>query len=508
MSKLKQLASDTVIYGASSILGRIIYVMLTPLYTTESILSKQDNGVMAGLFTLSAFLTVLFGFGLETAFFRFALKEKNNLSQSTSTALKFVLVSTILLFSIGMLCIQPLSVAIGRGEEIHLVKLVLLIVALDTLSSIPFAYLRATSRPVRFAIIKLGGICINVAANLFFFLLCPYVIAKGESHALYPIVKSIYNPEFGVGYVFVSNILDALFKLLCLSSIFSIIRHAFDMALAKKMLRYGTPIMLVLFGSIINEVADRFFLTWYLPHGKQTNDELLGIYNNCYKLAIFLSLFTQSFRYAGEPFFFSRANDIDAKETYAIVLKYFTIFTLFGFLAISINLNWIKHILITSESYFVGLTIVPVLLLAYVFSGIYYNLSIWYKLTDRTNYGAIVAMIGAMVTISLNILFIPRFGYMASAWATLACFFTMSVIAYFWGQKKYPVPYEIRKISLYILVTIIIYLFSSSMIENLPEQSMIRYLIQGLVLILYAIGVYFMEWNELKTLLINPNKKK
>lgn len=501
MNKLKQLASDTVIYGVSSILGRVIFVLLSRIYTNTDILTQEENGVYSMLFALSSFLLVFFGYGLETAFFRFALKEKNNLKKTTATALTSILITTI---SFGLLCLlfsKNIAALIEAVDYIRLVQFVILIVVFDTLTSIPFAYLRATNRPIKFAVVKLSGILINVGLNLFFYLLCPHVLSVGASHPLYNLVSVIYNPNFGVGYAFLANVVDSSFKLLILSPIFKNLKFGFDFTLLTKMLRYGWPIMLVLFGSMINEVADKQLLIWFLPAEDNYNREQLGIYQNCYKLSVFLALFTQAFRYAGEPFFFARANDRDAKSTYAYVLKYFTIFLLLGFLFVSLNLNFLKHIIITDSVYFQGLKVVPVLLMAYVFAGIYYNLSIWYKLTDNTIYGAIVAFVGAVITIGVNVSLIPKFGFMASAWATFACFFVMSVVAYFWGQKEFPVPYNLRELLFYFILALSLFFIGKEIIDHFPEQSFLRYLLQISILLVFMVVVYFKEKKELVAIL-------
>lgn len=503
LNQLKQLASDTVIYGLSSILGRVIFVLLSRLYTNTDILSIAENGVYTGLFTLSSFLLVIFGYGLETAFFRFALKEDNNLQRTTATALTSILVSTV---SLGILCIlfsSQIAAALQFTDYVQLVQFVILIVCFDTLTSIPFAYLRATHRPLKFAFVKLSGILINVGLNLFFYLYCPYVMNKGESHVLYDFINSIYNPNFGVGYAFLANLVDSCYKLLILSPIFTNLKYSFDTSLLKKMIQYGWPIMFILFGSMINEVADRQLLLWLLPSEGEYNREQAGIYQNCYKLSIFLALFTQAFRYAGEPFFFARAKEKDAKQTYANVLKYFTIFSLLGFLFVSLNLNALKHIIITDSVYFQGLQIVPILLLAYVFAGMYYNLSIWYKLTDNTKYGAIVAFVGAAVTIGINVLFIPKYGYMASAWATFACFFVMCVVAYFWGQKEFPVPYKLGELLFYFGLAFALFFIGKLIINQFAEQSVVRYAIQLFIVFCFIAIAFFKERKQLSVLLGN-----
>lgn len=505
MNKYKRLFSDTVFYGLPSILGRVLFALLSKLYTNETILTQEENGKMGILFSLSAFLLVIFGYGLETAFFRFALKEKDNLEKSVGTALTSSIVTTVVL---GVFCLvfsNEITSLLNLTGHNFLVQLVLFIVILDTLTSIPFAYLRAINRPMKFAAIKLSGIFLSIGLNVFFYYFCPKVFSTGESHFAYSFVEKVYNPNLGLAYVFIANICQSLFMFLLLSPILKNVKYGLDKVLLKKMVVYGLPIMLVTFGSIVNEVADRILLKWFLKGGQSAVDSQIGIYNGNYKLSIFLALFTQAFRYAGEPFFFSRARDKDAKTTYANVLHYFTIFSLIGFVFVSLNLNFLKHILIESSSYFQGLAIVPVLLMAYVFSGVYYNLSIWYKLSDKTAYGAVVALVGALVTIVVNVLFIPKFGYWASTIATFLCFFSMSIIAYLWGQKVYPVPYKLKPLLKYFIVSIVTYLVYHFVTKDLADYDLKRLILQTTLLISFLLFVYVNEKKTIKQILIRNN---
>lgn len=501
MNKYKRLFSDTVFYGVPSILGRVLFALLSKLYTNEAVLSQEDNGKMGVLFSLAAFLLVVFGYGLETAFFRFALKEKDSLQKSVSTALYSSLITTAVFGGCCLFFSNEITRSLNLVGHNSIVQLVLLIVALDTLTSIPFAYLRAINRPIRFALIKLAGIILSIGLNIFFYYICPRVIHLGESHFAYSFINSIYNPNFGVAYVFIANVLQSLFMFLLLLPVLKNLKYGLDKTLLKKMVLYGLPIMLVTFGSIVNEVADRILLKWFLKGEQSVIDSQIGIYNANYKLSIFLALFTQAFRYAGEPFFFSRARDKDAKKTYANVFHFFTIFSLVGFVFVSLNLNFLKHVLIESDSYFQGLTIVPTLLMAYVFSGIYYNLSIWYKLSDKTIYGAVVASIGALITILVNSLFIPKYGYWASTMATFLCFFSMSVIAYLWGQKVYPVPYRLLPLFKYFIVSLLIFFMYKLLTKELDDYNLTRLIIQFSLQIVFVLFVYFSEKKSLKQIL-------
>lgn len=496
MQALRRLVSETAIYGIPSIVGRVLFFLLTPLYTNENVLLKEEYGEMTHVYALSAFLLVLFGYGLETAFFRFSLKEKDNLEKSYSTALTSILGSTIIFGLALFLFRQPLSNLLNIGDYSSLLLFIFVIVILDSLTSIPFAYLRATNKPIKFASLKLLGIAVNIGLNLFFYILCPLIIKQG-SGPLYELISSWYNPRFGVGYALIANVADSAVKLLVLGKDYFRFKGKFDFSLWKKMLSYGWPILVVSLAGMINEVADRQLLKWLLPGTEDEQKIQLGIYGACYKLSIFLSLFTQAFRYAGEPFFFSQANQKDSKETYAQVLKYFTIASLFGFLIVSLFIDVFKQF-ISNPDYWVGLGIVPILLFAYVLYGMYYNMSVWYKLTDKTKLGGIVAIIGAMVTIAINVIFIKQYGYWASAWATLLCFLVMVVISKFWGQKHFPVLYDWSNILFYLGFSIALFFIIRFSQNQFEGQLLIRLAIAALGMSIFSVIVYLKERRELK----------
>ncbi len=487
LQAIRRLVSETAIYGLTSIVGRVLFFLLTPLYTNTNVLSEEQYGQMTHLFSISAFLLVLFGYGLETAFFRYSLKERKNHKKSYSTALTSIFYSTILFGGILLVLHQPLSALLNAENYSQLIFFMIIIVMLDALTSIPFANLRATNKPIRFATIKLLNIGVNLGLNLFFYVVCRKYI------------PNFFNADFGVGYALIANITASALSLLLLGKDYFTNWGKFDVDLWKKMLQYGWPILIVSFAGIVNEVGDRQLLKWLLPGSEQDTDIQLGIYGACYKLSIFLSLFTQAFRYAGEPFFFAQAKKKDSKQTYASVLKYFTIVSLMGFLIISLFIDLFK-LFITDQSYWVGLGIVPVLLLAYVFYGMYYNMSVWYKLTDKTQLGSIVAIIGALVTILVNIVLIKYYGYWASAWATLSCFFVMVVISKFWGQKHFPVPYDWKNIILYIISSIALFFVIRYFQSQFEEQLIIRLGLAGIGLLMFAFFVFVKEKKELSSL--------
>ena len=462
-------------------------------------LLQEEYGEMTHIYAISAFLLVLFGYGLETSFFRYALKEENNLQKSYGTALTSILGSTLLFGALLFLFQQPLAQLFDAGSYQHLLLFIFVVVLLDSLTSIPFAYLRATNKPVKFAVLKLGGIAINIGLNLFFYIACPIIMKQGDG-VLFDFVSSWYNPRFGVGYALIANVADSAFKLLILGKDYFKYSGKFDGKLWRKMLSYGWPILIVSFAGMVNEVADRQLLKWLLPGSEEEQKIQLGIYSACYKLSIFLSLFTQAFRYAGEPFFFAQAKEKDAKITYALVLKYFTIVSLTGFLIVALFIDIFKHFL-SDPDYWVGLGVVPILLMAYVFYGMYYNMSVWYKLSDKTRLGGLVAIIGAVVTIAVNVLFIPKFGYWASAWATLLCFLLMVIVSKFWGAKHYKIDYRWSEIIFYIMLSVIIF-----GIVNYLQQNDGDHLILNLILALFGVTLfllvfYFREKREINSLL-------
>jgi len=443
---LKKLASETVIYGLSSIIGRTVNFLLVPLYTY--VFAKQEYGVVVELYAWVAMLMVVFSYRLETAFFRFGT-DKENRESAFSTALISILSST--LFFVGLLIFFSEFITtniLNYSADLSIyVSMFALVLGFDVLAEIPFARLRLESRPFRFAAIKLTNIGLNVGLNLFFILLCPWILEQGSETFGYAFIEKYYKTDFGVGYVFLSNLIASAVTILLLLPEFLRTTWLFDKALWKKMFLYSSPLILAGLAGIVNEVLDRQLLKYFLPGNSEENLAQIGIYGACYKLAMLLSLFTQAFRYAAEPFFFSQAKNKEAKLLYAEVGKYFAIFGLLGFLVITLYLEFFQYFV--GEEYRVGLSIVPVLLLANLF------------------YGGYIMSIGTVITIVLNVLFIPTYGYMASACATLICYFSVTAISYYYGQKYYPVDYDLKRIFGYTAVAILLYLISVAIANNI-----------------------------------------
>jgi O-antigen/teichoic acid export membrane protein len=432
LSQLKKLASQTAIYGLSTILGRFLNYLLVPLHTR--VFGTADYGVVSELYAYVSFFIVVLTYGMETTFFRFSQDEEKR-EKVFPTAFVSIGISSI----IFMLCMgafaQTIANSIRYPNHPEYIIIFSLILGLDAIASIPFALLRQQSRPVKFAIVRNINIFINILFNLYFLMLCPYM--QRESNISLP----FYDETIGVGYVFISNLAASIVTLPLLSKEILYIKKGFDTALWWKMLAYGLPLLIVGMGGMVNETLDRAIMKYLLAAGERTMSQV-GIYGANYKLSILMSLFIQAFRFAAEPFFFSHAKTSDKKTMYAQVMDYFVIVCLGIFLIITLYIDLFKYFI--GEQFYDGLKVVPILLLANVCLGVYYNLSIWYKLSDQTRKGAMISFIGAGITIGLNIWWIPLFGYIGSAWATFICYFSMMLICYFMGMKYYPIPYHIR----------------------------------------------------------------
>lgn len=418
---------------------------------------------------------------METSFFYYGNKHPE--PQKAYATSFFTLFSGSLIFSsLLFLFSDSISELLEfKGYETYFYYLIA-IVALDTIAVIPFAKLRFDNKPRKFATIKIANILTNIFFNLFFLLLCPFILKQEGLKAIHPFITSIYDPGIGVGYVFISNLLASAFTLLLLYkeiSDFSIWKV--NRKLWMQMVAYAAPLILVGTAGMINETIDRILLKFLLPYSLTENLANIGVYNACYKLSIFMTVAVQAFRYAAEPFFFSQAKNTDAKEIYSRVLKYFTFFGAFIFLTVNLYLEIIKYFI--GPAYWGGLGVVPILLMANLFLGIFYNLSIWYKIKEKNNIGALIAIGGAIVTISLNFIWIPVFGYYGSAWATFFCYFSMAIASYIIGRNYYPVPYDLKKIVLYIGTALALYYIGTLIDHNIKTSLGILELILKTILL-------------------------
>lgn len=451
MGSVKQLAGQTLWYGVSSIAARFINYLLTPLLTYAVVITKADYGKIGLIYSALPVLNVLFTYGFETAYFRFSSKEENK-ATIYNTAFLSILFST-LLFSFILYQFPGLLGGItGLTNFPGMIRISIAIIALDTLSAIPFARLRQENKPRKFAFVNIAGILLNIFFTWLFISYCPAHYDRQHPGPL----MLIYNPAtYPVTYVLIANLIQAVAKLLLLSKEVLQVRFRFNTALWKEMMLYAMPLLIVGFGGVINEVFDRLMLRWWLPGSEVYKDSQVGVYNACYKLSILITLFIQAFRMSAEPFFFKQAQGQNPQKTYARVMKFFVIIITVMFLVVSMYLDVWK--LFIGEDYRVGLKVVPILLLANMFLGIYYNLSVWFKLSNKTNAGARITLIGTAVTLVINFLFIPFFSYTACAWATFFCYGTMMVVSFKWGQKAYRIPYAWKKLVAYLLIVILLF---------------------------------------------------
>ena len=473
MSVLKRFFKDTIIYGLAIVLPRLINFLLVTIYTDA--FSNEIYSDSTTFYIWAAFFNVLLTYGMETSFFRFFSKHKDS-NKVYSTSLITITSSTII---IGILVFSfNQELANLMTLPIRSFNLLISITLIEALIIIPFAYLRVTGRPVRFAIIKFINVLIIVVLNILFL------------HKKYgsEIIQNLFDVNEIVEYQFIANLIASISVLLLVSPYFLKTKLSFDKTVFKQLLVYGWPIMVAGIAFVINENFDKYLIPLLI--NKNTN----GAYSACYKLAVFMTLFIQAFRMGAEPFFFNHADKANAKNTYALILKYFTIVGSIGLLAITVYLDIIKNVLIKNESYLFALDIVPIVLLANLCLGIYHNLSIWYKLTDKTKYGMYISVLGAILTIGFNYLMIPHFGYIACAYGTLVAYGSMMLVSYYLGRKHYPVPYETKRISLYLI--------TSSVLASLSFYQFDNNLYVGtLFLVVFLALIFFLEKKELNQLL-------
>jgi len=479
---IKRLIGETAIYGLGTMLPRFLNYLLVPLYTIY-VFTEAEYGQVTLLYSYVAILLVLLTFGMETAFFRFANKSKDA-KKTFDTATTSILIAVIIFLSVIFLFVDDISRLIEYSSNNNYVIIIAIIIAIDAITAIPFAYLRYQNRAIKFSSIRVISVVITISLNLIFLIAIPNYY--GESYSTLP----IYRNTSLVTFVFIANLVGSFSTLIMLSSVFKNITLKIDTVLLKKMLKYGLPILIISLSFMITEVADKILLKYLLPD-KAGADAQIGIYAASYKLAIIMMLFIQMFRYAAEPFFFSEADKKDAKKTYSKVMTLFMAFTWFIFLLVMLYIDLFKYFI--GEAYWVGLTIVPIILSAKIFLGIFYNLSVWYKLTNKTLYGAIIAIIAATITIILNILLIPKYGYIGSAWANFSSYFVIMIVSYFWGRKIYPVNYEIKKILIYTIFAILIYFISR---YQFGLNGYYHYIYMTFLLVVYSIFILIIEYRR------------
>ena len=468
---MKRLAKDTAVYGLSSILGRMLNWLLVPMYS-RVLAGTGEFGVMTNLYGWTALLLVLLTYGMETGFFRFInKKEIKNPMQVYSTTLISVGITSVLFTIAGLIFLFPISNSLGYAEHPEYVAMLILIVSLDAFTAIPFAYLRYANRPIKFATIRLLIIFLNIALNIFLLVICPWIYTNHPS-----LISWFYIPHYGVGYVFIANLIGSVLCLLLLVKELRGFTYSFDASLLKKMLRYSLPILILGLAGVFNQTADKILFP-FLFEDKVYATEQLGIYGACFKIAVIMVMFTQAFRFAYEPFIFAKNKNEDNRKAYAEAMKYFIIFSLLIFLGVMFYLDILKYFV--APDYYPGLKVVPIVMLGELFFGIYFNLSLWYKLSDQTQWGAYFSTLGCVVTVCIIVFFAPLYGFMACAWASFACNLLMMVISYLVGQKKFPIKYDLRSAFIYFVAAGILY--AVGMLPAISSEA-IRLLYRTLIL--------------------------
>lgn len=477
MANLKTLFKDTALYGMSSIVGRFLNYLLVPLYTAKIAASSGGYGVITNVYAYTALLLVILTFGMETTFFRFVNKEGANPMRTYSTVLIMVGSVALLFVALVLAFINPVSSFMGYSAHEEYVAVMAACVAIDAFQCIPFAYLRYKHRPWKFVALKMLFIVLNITLNVVYFVVLPAMYSNPSTHGF---AASVYDPNVGVGYVFRLNLFCTAIITFFFWKELTGFRWVFDKILFRKMLSYSWPILLLGITGILNQTADKILFPIVSP-GAEGHVQL-GIYGAAAKIAMIMAMITQAFRYAYEPFVFGSAKEKGSRDTYAKAMKYFIIFTLLAYLVVVGYLDVLKYII--GRDYWEGLKVVPVVMAAEIMMGVYFNLSFWYKLIDKTIYGAWFSGVGCVVLVLINMLLIPKYGYMACAWAGVAGYGTAMLLSYFVGQKKYPINYPLKSITVYICIAA---LFTAIMLytpQSLPKA--LRLGINTLLIILFV----------------------
>lgn len=433
MAGLKSLAKETAIYGVSSIVGRFLNYLLVPVYTIALPASSGGYGVVTNIYAWVALILVLLTCGMETGFFRFANKGQDDPMRVYSTTLLSVSIGSLVFVALGLLFLEPIAGWLEYGEHPWYIGMMMIVVAMDAIQSIPFAYLRYKKRPIKFAALKLLFIFLNIALNLFY-----YVILEGND----------------VGYAFLFNLVCTSVVMVCMIPELRGFTYVLDKELLKRMLRYSLPLVILGVAGILNQVADKIIFPFVYPDEAEATVQL-GIYGAASKIAMIMAMFTQAFRFAYEPFVFGKSKEKDSREMYAQAMKFFIIFTLLAFLAVMFYLDILRHVI--GRDYWDGLRVVPIVMAAEIFMGIYFNLSFWYKLIDETRWGAYFSLTGCTILILMNVFLIPKYGYIACAWAGFTGYGVTMLLSYFVGQKKYPIQYDLKAIGMYVLLAAVLY---------------------------------------------------
>ncbi|WP_295770393.1 polysaccharide biosynthesis C-terminal domain-containing protein [uncultured Mucilaginibacter sp.] len=488
MSTAKKFAGQTAVYGLTTIAGRTLNFFLTSLYTRAY--PPSVYAIFGNMFAWASLLNAFLAFGMETTYFRYLNKRADDKQTVYNNSFGAIFIITIIFLLATLPFIGPITnwvridAKTPAQDYINYTRYFLAILVVDAWCVIPFARLRADGRPGRYGLLKLVNIFTFIGLNLAFIIVLPYIIEHQLPGADF--FKSWFRPGW-LGYVFLSNLIASVVTLLLLLPELAGVKPRIDKAMLAEMLSYSWPVLVANFSFIINENLDKILLPKFI---KNSTD--LGIYSACGKIAIFLNLFVQAFRLGAEPFFFSKAKDKNAGTTYAFIMDYFVIAVAVIFVALMANIELLKYFI--GPSYWSGLGVVPLLLFGYLSLGIYMNLSIWYKLSDQTRYGLYISGVGAFLTVVLNVVFIPKYSYMASAWASLVAYASMMVLSYLWGQKNYPIPYNIKKNLAYIVSSIIIVFLSFSVFKR-------NLFIGNGLLVLFAAAAFLAERRQISAIL-------
>ncbi len=484
MNPLKKLFKQTFVYGLATVLPRMLSFILVPIYT--EVMAPGLYGEVSVIFAWFAIFNVVLAYGMETAFFRFYNKAENK-KTVVSTSLISILGTTVLFMLIGLFF--QTNLANMLSISVDYIRYVLFILVLDALVVVPFAWLRANEKPMKYAIIKIANVAINLGLNVFFLLVLPGIFKNNPDTFL----QALYKPNFEISYIFISNLIASGITLLLMFKLYVRIKYVFDIQLWKNMMKYAAPVLVAGIAFSINEVFDRVLLEKLLPENVASSK--VGMYSACYKISLFMTLFATAFRMGIEPFFFSHSNSENPQKTYAQITNYFVILGSIILLTVVVFADVLKVLIVRDSDYWEAMPIVPIIVLASFFLGIYHNLSVWYKVTDRTKFGGYISMIGAILTIVINYVFIEHFEYMASAVATLVAYGTMMGLSLYFGRMYYPIPYNFRKIVFYLGLSII-FSFTSFYLFN-------RSLIIGSILIVVFLGlIYKLENDNLRKIFL------
>ena len=481
MALLQKLFKQTLVYGIATVVPRMLSFLLLPLYSAY--LPTEEFGEVAIVFSWIAVFNVLLSYGMETSFFRFFHKE--NFSSKVTATSSISLIGSTALFLVVAFLLQD-SIAAVTYIDSRYITFVILILALDALVTIPFAWLRAVERPGTFAAIKIGNVAVNLFLNIFFLVWLPELASE---NALF---ETIYLADFEVAYIFIANLAASALTLLVMAPFYLRLKYSFDKQLWKRFISYGFPILIAGIGFVINEVFDKILLGLLLPDDIARSE--VGAYAACYRLALFMTLFATAFRMGIEPFFFSHAKEKNSAETYAMITKYFVIFGAAILISVTVFADLLKRLLIRDPSYWEAMVVVPLILIANLFLGIYHNLSVWYKVSDRTRFAGYISIFGAIVTLVLNFWLIPFYSYMGSAIATVAAYGSMMLLSFYFGRKHYPIPYDLKKIGGYLGLSIAFSLGYFYVFRN-------NYYLGSILILIFFALIYFAEKDQLNQIL-------